>query len=57
MNNQIAYDLNLSPKTVSTYKQRILQKLKIDSEWDLAVYVSKLEDIKTKKDKSKWLSF
>ena len=57
MVKQIAFDLNLSPKTVSTYKQRIFQKLKIDSEWDLAVYVSKLEDIKTKKDKSKWLSF
>jgi DNA-binding NarL/FixJ family response regulator len=49
--------LNLSPKTISTYKQRILQKLKIESEWDLAVYVSKLEGIKPKKDKSKWLSF
>ena len=57
MMKQIAFDLNLSPKTVSTYKQRILQKLKIESEWDLAVYVSNLEGMKPKKDKSKWLSF
>jgi DNA-binding NarL/FixJ family response regulator len=56
MNKQIAYDLNLSPKTISTYKQRILQKLKIESEWDLAVYVSNLEGIKPNKDKSKWLN-
>ena len=57
MNKQIAYDLNLSQNTVSSYKQRILQKLKIDSECDIAVYVSKLEGMKPKKDKSKWLSF
>ena len=57
MVKQIAFDLSLSPKTISTYKQRILQKLKIESEWDLAVYVSNLEGMKPKKDKSKWLSF
>ena len=57
MIKQIAYDLNLSPKTISTYKRRILEKLKIESEWELAVYVSNLEGMKPKKDKSKWLSF
>ena len=57
MVKQIAYDMNLSPKTISTYKRRILDKLEIESEWDLAVYVSNLEGIKPNKDKSKWLSF
>ena len=56
MMKQIAFDLNLSPKTISTYKRRILEKLKIESEWELAVYVSNLEGMKPKKDKSKWLS-
>ena len=56
MMKQIAYDLNLSPMTVSTYKRRILEKLKIGSEWELAVYVSNLEGMKPKRNKSKWLS-
>ena len=56
MMKQIAFDLNLSPKTVCRYKRRILEKLKIESEWELAVYVSNLEGMKPKKDKSKWLS-
>ena len=56
MMKQIAFDLNLSPKTISTYKRRILQKLKIESEWELAVYVSNLEGMKPKRSKSKWLN-
>jgi two-component system invasion response regulator UvrY len=56
MMKQIAYDLNLSPKTISTYKRRILEKLKIESEWDLAIYVSNLEGMKPERSKSKWLS-
>jgi len=57
MVKQIAFDLSLSPKTISTYKRRILDKLKIQSEWELAVYVSNLEGMKPKRSKSKWLSF
>ncbi len=57
MVKQIAFDMNLSPKTISTYKRRILEKLKIQSEWELAVYVSNLEGMKPKRSKSKWLSF
>ena len=56
MVKQIANDMNLSPKTKITYKRRILEKLKIESEWDLAVYVSNLEGMKPKRNKSKWLS-
>ena len=56
MVKQIAYDLSLSPKTVSTYKRRILEKLNIESEWELAVYVSNLEGMKPKRSKTKWLS-
>jgi DNA-binding NarL/FixJ family response regulator len=48
--------MNLSPKTISTYKRRILEKLKIESEWELAVYVSNLEGMKPKRSKSKWLN-
>jgi two-component system invasion response regulator UvrY len=55
MVKQIAFDMNLSPKTISTYKRRILEKLKIGSEWELAVYVSNLEGMKPKRTKSKWL--
>ena len=50
---QIAYDLGLSPKTISTYKRRILEKFSIKSEWELAVYVSKLEHLNTEEN-SKW---
>ena len=57
MMKQIAFDLNLSPKTISTYKRRILQKLKIESEWELAVYVSNLESMKPKRSKPKWLRY
>ena len=56
MVKQIAYDLSLSPKTESTYKRRILEKLNIKSEWELAVYVSNLEGMKPKRSKTKWLS-
>jgi DNA-binding NarL/FixJ family response regulator len=49
--------LNLSPKTISTYKRRILDKLKIQSEWELAVYVSNLESMKPKRSKPKWLRY
>ena len=56
MVKQIAYDLSLSPKTVSTYKRRILEKLNIKSEWELAIYVSNLEGMKPKRSKTKWLS-
>jgi len=56
MVKQIAFDMNLSPKTISTYKRRILDKLKIESEWELAVYVSNLESMKPKRTKSKWLN-
>ena len=55
MVKQIAFDMNLSPKTISTYKRRILDKLQIESEWELAVYVSNLEGMKPKSTKSKWL--
>ncbi|MEN9358176.1 MAG: hypothetical protein RL695_2347, partial [Pseudomonadota bacterium] len=36
--NDIALDLNLSPKTVSTYKLRLMQKLAIDNNADLYRY-------------------
>ena len=35
MNKQIAFDLGLSPKTVSTYKGRIKAKFKVGSDYEL----------------------
>ena len=35
MNKQIAFDMGLSPKTVSTYKSRIKAKFKVGSDYEL----------------------
>jgi DNA-binding NarL/FixJ family response regulator len=34
----IARDLHLSPKTASTYKARVMEKLKLDSDAELVRY-------------------
>jgi two-component system, NarL family, invasion response regulator UvrY len=44
---QVASELSLSPKTISTYRQRLLAKLKLGTTSDLIKY-SILEDIKGK---------
>ena len=35
MNKQIAFDMGLSPKTISTYKSRIKAKFKVGSDYEL----------------------
>ena len=35
MNKQIAFDMGLSPKTISTYKSRIKAKIKVGSDYEL----------------------
>ena len=35
LNKQIAFDMGLSPKTVSTYKNRIKAKFKVGSDYEL----------------------
>ena len=35
LNKQIAIDMGLSPKTISTYKGRIKQKFKVGSDYEL----------------------
>jgi two-component system invasion response regulator UvrY len=45
---QIADELSLSPKTVSTYRTRLLEKLKLHTTADLIRY-SILEEIKEEK--------
>ena len=35
MNKQIAFDMGLSPKTVSTYKRRIKAKFKVGSDYEI----------------------
>jgi len=39
--NDIAYELHLSPKTISTHKMRLMQKLSIDNNADLVRYATK----------------
>ena len=35
LNKQIAFDMGLSPKTVSTYKSRIKAKFKVGSDYEI----------------------
>ena len=35
MNKQIAFDLGISPKTVSTYKHRIKHQFKVQSDYEI----------------------
>ena len=50
--SQIAKSLSLSPKTISTYRERLLEKLKLETTSDLIRYAI-LEDIKEEKDSEK----
>ena len=51
MVKQIAFDLDLDHRTISTYKRRIYEKLNVKSEWELALYVSRFVDIIQKDSK------
>ena len=51
MVKQIAFDLGLDYRTISTYKRRIYEKLNVKSEWELALYVSRFVDIIQKDSK------
>ena len=51
MVKQIAFDLDLDHRTISTYKRRIYEKLNVKSEWELALYVSRFVDIIPKNSK------
>ena len=35
LNKQIAFDMGLSPKTISTYKNRIKAKIRVGSDYEL----------------------
>ena len=50
--SQIAKSLSLSPKTISTYRERLLEKLKLETTADLIRFAI-LEDIKEEKDSEK----
>jgi DNA-binding NarL/FixJ family response regulator len=51
MGKQIAFELGLDRRTISTYKRRIYEKLNVKSEWELALYVSRFVDIIQKDSK------
>ena len=51
MGKQIAFELSLDHRTISTYKRRIYEKLNVKTEWELALYVSRFVDIIQKDSK------
>ena len=55
MNKQIAFDLGLSPKTVSTYKGRIKAKFKVGSDYELFKLALQPKPEGTPDKKNVWL--
>ena len=55
MNKQIAFDLGISRKTISTYKRRILDKLGLENDYELLKFeMQKQQNAKVNK-KNVWL--
>ena len=55
MNKQIAFDLGISGKTISTYKRRILDKLGLENDYELLKFeMQKQQNDKVNK-KNVWL--
>ena len=55
MNKQIAFDMGLSPKTVSTYKSRIKAKFKVGSDYELFKLALQVKPKSTPNQKNVWL--
>ena len=55
MNKQIAFDMGLSPKTVSTYKSRIKAKFKVGSDYELFKLALRVEPKGAPNKKNVWL--
>ena len=55
MNKQIAFDLGISRKTISTYRRRILDKLGLENNYELLKFeMQKQQNAKVNK-KNVWL--
>ena len=55
MNKQIAFDMGLSPKTVSTYKSRIKAKFKVGSDYEFFKLALQIKPKSTPNKKNVWL--
>ena len=55
MNKQIAFDMGLSPKTVSTYKSRIKQKLRVGSDYEVFKLALQVKPKSTPNKKDVWI--
>ena len=55
MNKQIAFDMGLSPKTVSTYKSRIKAKFKVGSDYELFKLALQVKPKSTPNKKNVWI--
>ena len=54
MNKQIAFDMGLSPKTVSTYKSRIKAKFKVGSDYEFFKLALQIKPKSTPNKKNVW---
>ena len=55
LNKQIAFDMGLSPKTVSTYKGRIKQKFKVGSDYEIFKLALQIKPKSTPNKKDVWI--
>ena len=55
LNKQIAIDMGLSPKTVSTYKGRIKQKFKVGSDYELFKLALQIKPKSAPNKKNVWI--
>ena len=55
MNKQIAFDMGLSTKTVSTYKNRIKAKFKVGSDYELFKLALQVKPKSTPNKKDVWI--
>ena len=55
MNKQIAFDMGLSPKTVSTYKNRIKAKFKVGSDYELFKLALQIKPKSSPNKKNVWI--
>ena len=55
MNKQIAFDMGLSPKTISTYKSRIKAKFKVGSDYEFFKLALQIKPKSTPNKKNVWI--
>ena len=55
MNKQIAFDMGLSPKTISTYKRRIKAKFKVGSDYEIFKLALQVKPKSAPNKKNVWI--